>query len=72
MFLRRNISFLLLLLLLFFFFCPKIAVFPQSQVYLSTTQAKQRINFSKGEEIDEIIVYGSVTRYGPQSSWQVV
>ena len=55
-------------------FCPKIATFPQFDVWLNagifyiflssdTDRACQ-----KGKESDDLIVHGSVTRYGPRTS----
>ena len=59
-------------------FGPKIATFSQFQVYLNVTQAKQMINSLLLNNFDpvisttwkrkqRIVVYGLVTRYGPQS-----
>ena len=60
-------------------FCPKIAIFPQFQVYSSITQAKQIINLlllnnfypvisTSSKRKQRIIIHGLVTRYGPQSA----
>ena len=60
-------------------FSSQIATFPRFQVYLNVTQAKQMISLliliisviptsSKGKR--RIIVYDTVTRYGPRTSSQ--
>ena len=59
-------------------FCPRIAIFFQFWVYLSTIQAEQIINLlllnnfypvimTGSKRKRRIIVYGLVSRYGPQS-----
>ena len=65
-------------------FCRKIAIFSQFQLYLNITEAKQIINLLflsnnfyfysdivlTSAKRKRIIVYGLVTRYGPQISCQ--